>query len=349
MRGMTRRWIVRESQPDADRINGLDLPPLVKRVLLARGFSDPNQIERFCEPRLSHLHDPALLPGVDAAAARIVDAVKRDQSIVIYGDYDVDGITATAILFHVIKTVAPAAKIRTYVPHRLDEGYGLNSEALKQLKTDGAELVITVDCGISAIEPANVAREIDLDLIITDHHELRPLSPGSAAPGIGSNLPHAHAIVHPRLDGSNYLFGDLCGAGVAFKLAWRFATMWCNSQRVSDALQKTLLNMLPLVALGTIADVVPLVDENRVMTAFGLRLIKQTPIVGLRALIEASDLIGEKIDAERVGFALAPRLNAIGRLGHAADAVRLLTEANADEAQSIARKLTEVNQHRQGV
>jgi single-stranded-DNA-specific exonuclease len=347
MRGMTRRWSVRQTQTDAEWINGLDLPPLVRRVLLARGFSDPHQIERFCEPRLSHLHDPVLLHGADAAAARIIDAVRREQVIVIYGDYDVDGITATAILYHTIKTVAPAARIRTYVPHRLEEGYGLNSEALRQLKADGADLVVTVDCGISAIEPANVARDIGLDLIITDHHELQhPLAPGSAG---GSHLPHALAIVHPRLPASNYPFADLCGAGVAFKLAWRFATLWCNSQRVSDSLQKTLLNMLPLVALGTIADVVPLVDENRVMTAFGLRLIKQTPLVGLRALIEASGLMDEKIDAEKVGFALAPRLNACGRMGHAADAVRMLTEASPDEAMAIARTLTEVNQHRQGV
>jgi single-stranded-DNA-specific exonuclease len=319
---------------------------LVQRVLAARGLHDPDEIARFLDPKLTHLHDPALLPGIDVAATRIIDAVRRDQQIVIYGDYDVDGITATAVLFHTLKTIAPDARIRTYVPHRLDEGYGLNSDALRQLKADGADLVITVDCGISAIGPAQVAKEIGLELIITDHHET---GAGTSRNQGVEGLPHAVAIVHPRLDNGAYPFGELCGAGVAFKLAWRIATMWCNSQRVSEALQKTLMNMLPLVALGTIADVVPLIDENRVMASIGLRLIKQSPLTGLRALIEASGLMDEKIDCQKVGFVLGPRLNACGRMGHAAEAMHMLTDASADEALAIARRLTAANEERQGV
>lgn len=341
VRGMTRRWVLRSTgdQPtDTPSFPGLDLPPLIQRVLRARGLSDPDQARLFCEPKLNHLHDPGLMPDIDKAVARIIDAIRRNQSIVIYGDYDVDGITATAILYHTIKTIQPEARLRTYVPHRLDEGYGLNCEALRQLKSEGADLVISVDCGITAVTSAETAREIGLDLIITDHHE------ASAA-----SMPHALAIVHPRLPGSRYPFGELCGAGVAFKLAWRLATTWCNSQRVGENLQKTLIAMLPLVALGSIADVVPLVGENRVLTAFGLRLIKQTELIGLRALIEASGLMDAKIDSEKVGFVLAPRLNACGRMGHAAEAMRLLTDAGPEEAITIARKLTELNQHRQGV
>lgn len=369
MRGLTRRWIVRDVPGmQADSNQSLDagaIPGaggLVQRVLAARGLHDPAAIDRFLDPKLTHLHDPALLPGVDAAAARIINAVRRDQQIVIYGDYDVDGITATAVLFHTFKTMSPTVRLRTYVPHRLEEGYGLNSEALKQLKADGADLVVTVDCGISAIGPAEVAKVIGLDLIITDHHELmrndelRMTNDESnadhssfATHHSSFALPHACAIVHPRLGNDAYPFGDLCGAGVAFKLAWRMATMWCNSQRVSEALQKTLMNMLPLVALGTIADVVPLVDENRVMTAIGLRLIKKTPLIGLRALIEASGLMDEKIDCQKVGFVLGPRLNACGRMGHAAEAMRMLTDAPAEEALAIARRLTQVNEDRQGV
>jgi single-stranded-DNA-specific exonuclease len=300
---------------------------------------DPQRVRRFCEPKLTDLYEPNLLPNIDAAADRLVEAVRQDQSIVIYGDYDVDGIAGCAILYHVIKAVAPDARLETYVPHRLEEGYGLNTEALRQLRDQGAELVISVDCGITAAEPAAAARAIGLDLIVTDHH----------LPESGEPLPSAIAIVHPRLEGSRYPFGELCGAGVAYKLAWKFATTWCGSRRVAKNVQEVLLNMLPMAALGTIADVVPLVDENRTIASFGLRWIKQTPLVGLKALLEASDLTGEDIDSEKVGFVLAPRLNACGRMGHAAEAVRLLTDAPPDEAVEIARRLTRLNRQRQDV
>ncbi|MHC4992093.1 MAG: single-stranded-DNA-specific exonuclease RecJ [Planctomycetota bacterium] len=332
MRGLTRRWIF--DAPVDERL------PLVERVLAARQLTGADAIERFCEPKLTHLHDPGLLPQIDEAAQRVIDAVRRDEHIVIYGDYDVDGITATAILFHVIRAAAPAARVLSYVPHRLEEGYGLNAEALRQLRAEGADLVISVDCGVTAVEPAAVAREIGLDLIITDHH--RP-------PAVGEPLPEAVAIVHPGLPGSDYPFPELCGAGVAFKLAWRFATAWCGSQRVASGMQETLLDMLPLAALGTIADVAPLVGENRVLTRFGLDMIARTPLVGLRALIGTAGLAGESIDTRKVGFVLAPRLNACGRMGHAAEAVRLLTEAGADEARDIAERLAELNRQRQKV
>lgn len=315
--------------------------PLIQRILSARGLHDAQEIAQFCEPKLTHLHDPELMPNIDRAVERIVGAVKTGERIVIYGDYDVDGITATAILYHTIKAARPGAHVQTYVPHRLEEGYGINCAALKQLRAEGASLVITVDCGITAKESAATAREIGLDLIITDHHNL----PG--APDDDAALPDAYALVHPRLPGGAYPFGDLCGAGVAFKIAWRFCTAWCGSQRVSEVLQKTLLDMLPMAALGTIADVVPLVGENRVLSSFGLRRIKQTPLIGLRALIEASNLMGEDIDSEKVGFVLGPRLNACGRLGHAGEAVRLFCGADANEARAIAQELTRVNQQRQ--
>ncbi len=351
MRGLTRRWIVREAA--ADKVGAGDVDPggdirretgvpLVNRILNARGMCDPLEIARFCEPKLTDLHDPGLMPGIDAAVARLIDAIRRDEVIVIYGDYDVDGITATAILYHTIKTAAPKARVRTYVPHRLDEGYGLNCEALTQLRSEGAQLVITVDCGITAVRSANTAREIGLDLIVTDHHSL-PEGDDAA------HLPDAVALVHPRLPGGAYPFGELCGAGVAYKVAWRFCTTWCNSQRISGALRETLMSVLPLAALGTIADVVPLVGENRILTAFGLRMLRQTQLPGLRALIEHAGFVGEKIDTEKVGFTLAPRLNACGRMGHAAEAVRMLTEAGPEEAMAIAHKLAAFNVQRQGV
>ena len=334
MRGLTRRWIYRAPPEQAET----GLSSIVQRVLRSRGLTEQDAVRRFCEPKLTDLHDPGLLPNIEPAAVRLVEAVRSQQQIVIYGDYDVDGITASAILYYIVKAVAPEADVRTYVPHRLEEGYGLSGEALRQLKSDGADLVISVDCGITAVEPARVARQIGLDLIITDHH--RP-------PESADALPEAFAIVHPSLAGSKYPFGELCGAGVAYKLAWLFATIWSGSKRVGESLQRTLLDILPLAALGTIADVVPLVDENRVIATFGLRWMKQTPIVGLRALIEASGLMEEKIDSEKVGFVLGPRLNACGRMGHAEEALRMLTTNSAEEAAAIAGQLTQLNRQRQ--
>ena len=354
VRGLTRRWLFTDwnggsGRSATDRDGHSPSPaaaPLIDRILQSRGVCDQASIETFLDPRLSTLHDPVLLPGCSAAAAALADAVKSRQRIVIYGDYDVDGITATSILYHIIRAADPAADVRTYVPHRLDEGYGLNAEALRQLHAEGAQLVISVDCGITAREPARIARSIGLPLIITDHHTLPHAPAGEHSP-----LPEALAIVHPRLPspsgGGTYPFGELCGAGVAFKLAWRFASSWCGSSRVSQQFQQVLLDMLPLVALGTIADVVPLVGENRVLVSYGLRLIRKSPLAGLAALIEASELMDQKIDSEKVGFVLAPRLNACGRMGHAAEAIEMLTSASADSARAIAASLCRHNRDRQ--
>ena len=313
---------------------------LIDRVLAARSQAIGSDVDRFLNPKLSHLHDPSLLAGADVAAARLAAAVRSGEPVVIYGDYDVDGVTACAILMRIIRAARPDADVSFHIPHRIDEGYGLNSDALRQLASKGARVVVTVDCGITAIEEARLARELDLDLIITDHHRMPP----------GSALPDALALVHPMLPnahGSPYPFSDLSGAGVAFKLGWRFATLWCNSEQVSGALRQTLLDMLPLAALGTIADVVPLLDENRIIASYGLKLIARSPIVGVRALIEASELDTSAIESESVGFVLAPRLNACGRLGHASEAAQLLITEDVDEAHRIAGSLARLNRERQ--
>jgi len=335
MQGLTRRWKL----ADGHRMPGGD--SLLERVLAVRGVEDPSDVEAFLAMNMAGTHDPGLLPGIDAAAARLVEAVRNGEPVVIYGDYDVDGITATAILWHVIRTVAPDAPLRSYIPHRLEERYGLNADALRTLAAEQSAVVVSVDCGITAIEEAELARALGVDLIITDHH-----TPATDDDG-GVVLPAAHSIVHPGLPGSDYPTTDLCGAGVAFKLACRFARTWCGSERVSSALQHVLTDSLSLVALGTIADVMPLTGENRMLAGLGLRRIRSTQLAGLQALIEASGLAGEDIDTEAVGFRLAPRLNAAGRMGHAADAVQLLTEAEGDEAESIAATLCSLNDERQ--
>ena len=348
--GMRTRWrLSPDASPgtDADRVAAdlageLRLHPLVAKLLVRRGLGDPARAGDFLQPRLTHLHDPAALPGCDQAAHRIVRAIREQQPIVIYGDYDVDGITASAILWHTLTHLG--ATVATYVPHRLEEGYGLNVEAIEKLASSecvlfpnhpGMPLIISVDCGITAVEPARVARQRGADLIITDHHEFDPAA-----------LPEAHTLVHPRLPGSAYPFGDLCGAGVAFKLAWQTAKVHCNSDRVPESTKRLLVDLLSLVALGTIADVVPLVDENRVLTMFGLSQIKRTPFVGLNAMLDAAKLNDEKVDAYHVGFILGPRLNACGRMGHARQAVHLLTAAQHNEAQQLAAFLTAENDRR---
>lgn len=312
--------------------------PLVHRVLAARGVLTGEAAEAFLNPKMSMLHDPSRMPGLDKAARRILDAATGREKIVIYGDYDVDGISASAILFHALRAITPDVDVHTYVPHRLEEGYGLNAESLHELVRQGADLIISVDCGITAIEPARVVKALGKDLIITDHHNL----PAGDEP----LLPDAYALVHPRLPGSDYPFGELCGAGVAFKLAWRMMTLAAGTNKLPEHLRETLLELLGLTSLGVIADVVPLVDENRVIARWGLSRIKYSKLEGLRALVEASDLAGENVKADDVGFKLGPRLNACGRMGHAREAVELLTTATGPRAIAIAEHLSRQNDQR---
>lgn len=305
---------------------------LVDRVLAARGIAAGAAAE-FLSPDLGRLHEPSLMHDMDRAAERLIDALRAREPIAIYGDYDVDGITATAILFHMLRALEPRADVRTYVPDRLNEGYGLNSAALLGLAAAGAKVIVSVDCGVSAVEPARALREAvgcACDLIITDHHRLPE-----------GELPRALAIVHPGL--GEYPDRDLCAAGVAYKLAWRLATMWCRSQRVSEGLRALLVELLGLAAMGTIADVVPLTGENRVLVWHGLRRLRRSRLPGIEALIVASRLDGEHVREEEVGFRIAPRLNAGGRMDHAREAVELLTVAESERGMEIASSLDRLN------
>ncbi|MCW5765974.1 MAG: single-stranded-DNA-specific exonuclease RecJ [Phycisphaeraceae bacterium] len=315
---------------------------LLQRILAARGLADEAATLAFLEPRLSALHDPSLIPDLDRAAERLLAAIRRGEQIAIYGDYDVDGVTATAILWHMIRAIDPGAKVRSYVPHRLEEGYGLNVEAIRALAAEGAGLIVSVDCGVTATEPAEAARACGADLIITDHHN---------PPKTLDELPRAYAVVHPCRPDSAYPFPHLCGAGVAYKLAWRLATLAeGNGGRASAAHRALLLDLLAFAALGAIADVVPLVGENRVIARFGLERVRRSPVEGLRALVEQARLDdAKKISTWDVGFKLGPRLNAIGRLGHAREAVELFTTAIGERAAAIARALEAANAERQAM
>lgn len=329
-RGLTKVWKIRKGITCGNS-------DLVDRVLAARGIESGSAGDAFLNPTLKMMHDPSAIPDLDKAARRILQAIEGNERIVIYGDYDVDGMTASAILIHLIRAIKQDCDVRSYIPHRLDEGYGIHSEAIRRLADEGATLVVSVDCGITAIEPARVVRELGIDLIITDHHN---------PPAKLEDMPNAYAVVHPRRPDSEYPFGELCGAGVAYKLAWRMATLTAGGEKVSLKMRALLIELLGFAALGTIADIVPLVDENRAIVKHGLTQIPRSSNEGLRALIHASGLDSEKVDTEAVGFRLAPRLNAIGRLGHASDAIELLTEATGDRATELAESLSRINEQR---
>lgn len=350
----SKHWNLTPAHPHAAQLAaGLKASPILAQALLNRGLSDPEACRRFLHPSPKDLLEPSTLPNLPQAAQRIARAVRDKEKIVIYGDYDVDGITATSILWHAIHTLGGRADF--YIPHRLEEGYGLNTDAIGQIIDRGAQLIVTVDCGITAIESADVARERGIDLIITDHHEWKEAaSSESRIPEPESRtplLPDCFALVHPRLPTADtpYANPHLCGAGVAFKLAWGLGQASNGQSRVDDAFRRFLMDAAALAALGTIADVVPLVGENRTLAAFGLAGLKQSTLTGLQALIDSAGLGGESLDSYHVGFRLAPRLNACGRMGHAQLAVEMLTKADSTRAREIADYLERQNRQRQSI
>ena len=332
---MGTRWRIRPH--DTDRILQLErsagVPAVVAQLLIGRGIYSAPAARSFLDAKLSDLRDPASLPGISGATDRVHAGVRSGERIVIYGDYDADGMTATAILYRCLKLLG--ANVGYYVPNRLEEGYGLNEDALRGLAERGTRLVVTVDCGIASAAEARTAREVGLDLVITDHHQFGP------------EMPEAVAVVHPRLPGSGYPFGGLCGAGVAFKLAWALCQRASDATRVSPLMRQFLLDAVGLVALGTVADVVPLLDENRVLVRHGLASLKQRPPLGLAELMRCAKLDQSPVlSSEDVAFSLAPRLNAAGRLGQAQLAVELLTTDSPDRARSLAEYLNELNNSR---
>jgi single-stranded-DNA-specific exonuclease len=332
-----RDWIIAPPHADRERLSReTRIAPLLAQLLLNRDVSTATEARRFLKPELKELLPPERLPGAVEAGRRLAEATRTGRKIVIYGDYDVDGVTATTILWHGL--MLAGAHVDFYIPSRLDEGYGVNGDALEQIRGAGADLVVTVDCGITAVEEARLARNLGLELIVTDHHEAR------------GARPDAGVVVHPTAREQDSANPNLSGAGVAFKVAWALARHVCGATRVTPEYRDFLLDALAFAALGAVADVVPLVGENRVIASFGLRHLCHTENPGLRALLEVSGLTGKRsYDEYDVGFVLAPRLNAVGRLGHARLAVELFTRAGAERAREIAVSLDAQNRQRQTV
>ncbi|MGQ0640037.1 MAG: single-stranded-DNA-specific exonuclease RecJ [Gemmatimonadaceae bacterium] len=327
----TPRWIF---SPRADEgvvrllEQAVKMPSRVCALLAARGFSLPDDAKHYLRPRLNRLIDPGALTGIDAAVARISRAIDAGERILVHGDYDVDGMCSTTIITRTLQRLGASAV--PFIPHRLRDGYDLTSAGARAALDVGATLVIACDCGTSAVQPIAELASAGVDTIICDHH-----LPGGP-------LPRAVAVLNPRASDSTYPDKDLCAAAVVFKLAQALL----RARGKSDTFA---LGMLDLVALATVADVAPLRGENRILVRYGLRLLQETRNLGLRALIRAVGLEGKEINAGRVGFVLAPRLNAAGRVGHGMLGVDLLLEQDEQRALERARELEELNRERQSI
>jgi single-stranded-DNA-specific exonuclease len=306
--------------------NNQTVPELLGQILAGRGLG-PEAIAEFLNPNYElGSHDPFLLTDMEAAVTRLVAAAEAGEPVVVYGDYDIDGITASAVMIEGL--AAMGVKATSYIPDRFEEGYGINQEALERIVADGARLVVSVDCGITSVKEAVWAREHGLDLIITDHH---------AVPEV---IPEAVAVINPKRPGDAYPFKDLAGVGVAFKV---IQALQRRGGKPAPGQEKWLLD---LVALGTVCDVVTLVGENRVLASFGLRVLRQTRRVGLRALAAVAGVEIQKITAYHLGYVLGPRMNAAGRLEHAASSLELVMTRDAARAREIAAGLDELNRRR---
>jgi single-stranded-DNA-specific exonuclease len=337
------RWSLAPSQPllAGQLASQLKISPLLAQCLLNRGFSETSVIENFLQPRLKNLADPFLLPNMDKAVERLFRAHEQNEPLVIFGDYDVDGVTSTALLVEVLRSLG--WQVNFYLPNRMDEGYGLSSDGVENcLKKFPTTLLLAVDCGSTAVETIASLRTRGIDVIVLDHHQ------------VSSPAPEAVAFVNPQLSpeiGNRKSeignFQELCSAGLAFKLAHAVLKRG-RETNLPGAAEFDLKPLLDLVALGTIADLVPLVGENRILVSAGLRQLNQTQRPGIFALKKAAET-PEKIGAYEVGFQLAPRLNAAGRLETAEESLQLLLAQNLEEAMPIARNLDLRNRERQKI
>jgi single-stranded-DNA-specific exonuclease len=341
------QWIVQTTDPAgvARLAEQLRCPNAIASLLLSRGISDPVTAQTFLNPTIDDLIDPMLMLGMDLAVARIERAVRSGDPILIYGDYDVDGTTATVLLKTAIERIAPKDKpalVTFHVPHRIREGYGMQTGVLGQAASSGVRLVISVDTGIRAFAAADEAKALGMDLIVTDHH----------LPDDAMGMPEAVAVLNPAQAGCPYPFKSLCGAAVAFKLAHALLLAAAETAEDPEAqrlrLRRGLIpSFLKLVAIATIADSVPLVGENRVIAALGLRELRNPVQPGLRALMRVAQIpVSRSPTAAEVGFRLAPRINAAGRMDIASEVVELFLTKDAARATELAEKLNRLNDER---
>ena len=325
---MNKKWeFYNQEQEKVNKlVEKFNISELLATVLVNRNIVNEKDVELFLNPTRNDFHDPYLMPDMKSAVKRIIQAINNNEKTIIYGDYDVDGITSITVLSKFLK--ARGLDVGAYIPNRLNEGYGLNKEAIKKIADEGYKLIITVDCGISGTEEVKYAYSLGMEVIVTDHHE--PLE----------ELPKALAVIDCKRKDNKYPFNSLAGVGVAFKVI----------QAIGIELkidEKEYLKYLDIVAIGTISDIVPLIDENRVIAKLGLKLVEVTKSPGVRALLNASAY--KEVNSNTVSFGIAPRINACGRMGHERDALDLFLTENIVEANRITNILNEYNKERQNI
>lgn len=323
---MNKKWQIYET--DENKIKEIQekyqVNKLLATILVNRKITKEEEVRLFLEPTRKDFHDPFLITDMEKAVQKIIQAIEKQEKVTIYGDYDVDGITSITVLKSFLQD--RGLEVESYIPNRLEEGYGLNKEAIDKIQNKGCQLMITVDCGISAVEEIAYANSLGIQTIVTDHHEP------------GNELPNAFAVIDNKRKDSQYPFRELAGVGVVFKLI----------QAIGMALglkEEEYLKYLDIVCVGTISDIVPLVDENRVIAKLGLLLINQTKNIGLRSIIHSSGYT--KIDSNSISFGIAPRINACGRMGKAEEALALLLSQNYNQVAELTKKLNDHNRMRQ--
>ena len=328
---MVKKWQIRENE-EKEKImiekiqEKYNLNKLLATILVNKNITTEEQLRLYLNPNRNDFYDPYLMNDMEIAIDRIVKAIENKEKVTIYGDYDVDGITSITVLSSFLKDVG--LEVSYYIPNRLEEGYGLNKEAIKKIKDNGCDLMITVDCGIASIEEVEYATSIGIETIITDHHEP------------GETIPRALAVLDNKRKDSNYPFRELAGVGVAFKVTQALAIRL-------GLKEESYLKYLDIVCVGTISDIVPLVDENRVITKLGMLLVRQTKNIGLKSILMSSGY--SNIDSTAISFGVAPRINACGRMGKAEEALELLLSNDISKVKELTDKLNAHNKERQEI
>lgn len=325
---MNKKWQLYEiNEEEVEKIeNKYKINKLLATILVNRNIKEPKDIRLFLKPTREDFHDPYLIKDMEIAAQRIIKAINNKEKVTIYGDYDVDGITSITVLKSFLSDIG--LECESYIPDRLEEGYGLNKNAIDSILKKGCDLMITVDCGISGNEEIDYANSLGIETIVTDHHEP------------GDKLPNAIAVIDNKRKDSTYPFRELAGVGVVFKLIQALGIKL-------GLKEEAYLKYLDIVCLGTISDIVPLVDENRVIAKLGLMLVQQTRNIGLRSIIKSSGY--KKVDSTTISFGVAPRVNACGRMGMAEEALNLFLSKNINEVNELTKRLNEHNSLRQSI
>lgn len=338
---MEKKWKVTQYQDNnkvSQIIDEMKINRFIASIMIKRGITDPKEISKFLEPKLKHLHSPKNMMDMDKGTDIIIEAIKKGKKIVIYGDYDCDGVTSTTIMYRGL--LRCRAEVSYHIPDRIEEGYGMNSETIEKLYSEGCQVILTCDNGISCIEQVKLAKSLGIEIVVTDHHEV-PFTLDEDGNKLDM-LPEADAVINPKRMDCKYPFKSLCGAGVAFKF---IHTLYVKLGIDS----KELYELIELASIGTVCDVVDLVDENRIIVSMGLKMINGTKNIGLRALIKEIGFEGKQIRAGNIGFQIGPCINATGRLDNASLSVELLLCEDPLKAADLAKELRSLNQERQAM